>query len=108
MMGIPKEQLTEVINIEPYLGNTAYGATFGSPVTLLGYVEFGFKKVVDNKGEEVIANALFFLPADYAPKTQDVLVYAGNDYQIIDCQPILTSGKVHHYEVYAKSMTLDV
>lgn len=108
LLGIPKEQLTEVINIEPYSGNTAYGALFGNPVTIKGYVEFGIKKVVNSTGEEVIANALFFLPPTYQPKTQDKVVYANEDYQIIDCQPILAFGQVHHYEVYAKSMNTDV
>ncbi len=110
MVTIPASQLRETITVEPYTGSSAYGPVYGTAVTYAPatgtgcYVEPGYRRVTDRRGNEVVSSALAILPASPAVNALDRVTWNGNTYQVIDAQPLRPGGVTHHQEVYLQSI----
>jgi hypothetical protein len=55
--------MTDIVSVEVYEGETAYGPTWAEPVVLLGRVQDGVSLVRDSSGDEVVSSAKVYLPA---------------------------------------------
>ncbi len=99
---IPDFLFREPVEIESYLGNSAYGPQYGLPVADRCHIEPGRKVVTNPKGQEVVSEATaFFRPATVIA-AEDRITWAGRTYVVIDARPQRAMGVHNHTEVYLK------
>ncbi len=103
MVGIPARLLRDTLIVTPYTGSGAYGPVYGTEFSVTAYVEPGFRRVTNRRGEEVIASAFAVCPASPTLNAGDRVTWEGRTYVIIDAQPLRPEGSVHHQEVYLQS-----
>lgn len=69
------------ITVVPYLGEGAYGSTYGPESTAAGFVDDSRKSVRTAGGDEVVSEATFYGPPDladrFAPESR-VTLWAGS------------------------------
>jgi len=102
-MKIPKALLRERLVIRPYLGTGAYGPVWGDPQEVQGHVEPGFRVVTDRQGNEVVASAVAFILPGVEVGPESLVTWDGQDYEVIDAQPMRAWGKTRHIELTLRS-----
>lgn len=103
-MRIPTSDLTESVTVTRKTGDSAYGPVYGDTDDVKCALEWGFRKVTNTNGEEVIASAVGFFRDDTTLKPGDEIIHKTRRYRVIDVQPIMDRKTVHHQEVYLQSM----
>ncbi|CAM2785867.1 MULTISPECIES: hypothetical protein [Streptomyces] len=64
MTGVPGWLLRHTVAVEPYLGDSAYGPTYGPPVTVRALVAETVRTVRDREGREVTSTAQIIAEPD--------------------------------------------
>ena len=99
-----KSIMCDTLTITPKSGNGAYGPVYGVEYTVNAYVEAGYKRVVNQTGQEVVASLFAICAADFAGHVGDKVAFEGRNYEIVDVQPFREGRRVHHSEVYLQSI----
>jgi hypothetical protein len=96
---IPCYLLGQDITIEPYMGEGAYGPTFGAPVTIRARVE-GRRRVVRRAdGETVTSTATAIVGPDDTVAVESRATYSGQTYEVAEVVDQLAQRRVHHREL---------
>ncbi|MFB6811246.1 hypothetical protein [Streptomyces sp. NPDC056387] len=81
---IPGWLLRHQVVIEAYLGDSAYGPTYGPPVTARAFVSEKIRTVRDQRGEEVVASTtVYLLPTQDCPPESRVTTPSGRTASVI-------------------------
>ncbi len=102
MMRPPKFLMNAELEVEAYEGNTAYGPEYASPVTVDAYVEHNNETVIDQQGEEVVANYLCVIRDDVDIPAKSKVTYNGTEYEAVETAKYRPLNKFSHWEVYIR------
>jgi hypothetical protein len=95
--------LRETLSHTPRTGYGAKGAVWGEAIDDIPCAaEPSHSKIINGDGAEVVASMFFCLAPGRTYQAGDRLQYEGDDYHIIRADPVKHTGRVHHWEVYAK------
>lgn len=96
--------LRQVVDFEPYLGDTALGETFGPPVSVRCRFERTAKVLRSSRGDEVVADAYLVCRPGEPVATQGRVTFAGTRYRIADIHPGQgPHSQVNHLEVMLRA-----
>ena len=93
MRRIPRYLLQHIITVEPYLGSTAYGETWGAPRQVRALVLPKRRAVTKSDGGEVICTAVAYAAPDPELEiaTESRITYAGKTYTVRAAEPYCDS-----------------
>lgn len=103
-MRLPVSQFTEQVSIAREAGWTGLGPQTSEVAHTTAYCEPGFRRVVNNKGEEDTASLFMVLRPGVSIGPGDLVDWNGSTYQVIDAHPLRFAGAVSHTEVYLKGV----
>lgn len=103
-MPFPNSVMHETVMVYSKTGNSAYGPVFGAGATETCYLEPGFKRVTNSRGEEVVSSLWGVFRAECSIAVGDEITWGGRRYKAIDVMPMRKGGGVHHVEVYFGSV----
>lgn len=85
-MKVPTSLLPDLIEVEPYLGDGAYGPTYGAPVTMRARVEGRRRAVRTATGIDVIGSAVAFVrpEAQAHVPVESRVRHGGRTYEVLD------------------------
>jgi hypothetical protein len=92
--------LPHTVTIEVYQGDTAYGPTYGAPVTARAYVEDEVKTVRNAQGEEVVSGTKVWLfPTQPCPPESRLTTPSGRVQSVITSALLEFPGTPSYREV---------
>ena len=98
-MRAPRWLFRQRVTLERLEGSGAYGPVYAAPVEVLARIEPGHRLVRDRLGQEVVAMATAYLPADVAIGVDDRLTWDGRTYTVIEARAVVgPSGRVAYRE----------
>jgi len=81
---IPGWLLRHTVTIEPYLGDAAYGPTYGPPMVARAFVEDKIRTVRNERGEEIVASTtVYLLPTQDCPPESRLTTPSGRAASVI-------------------------
>lgn len=94
MSAVPVGLLVHRITVEPFLGDTAYGPSYGPPVTgIRAFVDQQTRRVTDPSGTEVVSGSTALCPlATVAPAQSRVTLADGSVTRVINAKPRSAPG----------------
>lgn len=99
MGSIPCYLLGQEITVEPYMGEGAYGPTFGAPVTIRARME-GRRRVIHRQdGTTVTSTATAIIGPDDIVAVESRATHAGQTYEVAEVIDQLAMRQVHHREL---------
>jgi len=99
--------LRDVVTIAGQMMETTLGPVFASPINVPACVDFGFRRITNRQGQEVVASAFLILGPDATLNVDDQVNFEGIKYETVDVQPMRVNGKIDHIEAYLKSVGSD-
>lgn len=102
-MKIPTSAMRETISHTPRTGYGGKGAVYGAETENIPcYAEPSHRRIINKDNTETVATIFFCLGPSRTYQTGDKITYDGREYQVIEAQPVKVTGRVHHWEVYAR------
>jgi hypothetical protein len=99
MAAIPCYLLGQEVTVEPYMGEGAYGPTFGAPLAVRARVE-GRRRVVRRAdGETVTSTATVIVGPDVDVTPEARVTHAGQTFEVAEVVDQLAQRRVHHREL---------
>lgn len=104
---IPRKLLIHTVIYEEYLGDEAFGESFGAPITVGRVLVQPLHKMRrDPNGEEVEIHSVIFIDSVNTPLARPFVGkskvnFNGEDLRVVSCEPLYTLNPdvPHHYEV---------
>ena len=95
MKTLPRRLTRDAVSFEPFLGESAYGPTYGPAVTVLGKVSMTRQLVRDADGEEVVSEMTVYLHPDDAAAIvpESRATYAARSSTVIGVSPAGRPGE---------------
>lgn len=99
-MRVPPWMLKHTVEVEPFVGEGAYGPVYGSPFTARALVTLKTGRILDRNGTEVVYDAVALFGPDTEVTIQSRVVWEGRKFTVIGLKkPVGMTGKPHHIEV---------
>lgn len=101
-MRMPLSDCTETISWEHRLGDTAYGVKYADAVDLSAAVEWGYRQIVNQAGQEQTRSGVALVreqPASGDIGPGDRITHRERTFVVIDCQPVMDGTHLHHIEI---------
>jgi hypothetical protein len=102
-MSFPVSEMHETASVRPTAGQGAYGPVYGTAFGINCYLEPGFRRVTNERGEEVVASLFGVFPATSSLSAGDELTWNDRRYIAVDVQPMSFGGSPDHVEAYFTS-----
>lgn len=83
-MKVPSSLLRERITVEPYLGSTAYGPKWGTPVQVKARVEGKRRAIKTTDGVDVISTASATIGAEHTFRPESKVTHGDRAFQVLD------------------------
>jgi hypothetical protein len=98
---IPGFLLRHSVTVEPYLGDSAHGPTFGAARTVRCFVEDAVRTVLNPDGEQVVSTATFYCQPDETIPARSKVTIGVRATRVIDTKNRDSGGlvKIDHLEV---------
>ena len=92
----PDFTFRQMVTIRPLVGQTGSGKPiYGEEMTVKCRIEPSTRKVIDSKGDEVIAGGFIMLSAGMRLEPDSIIFWEGNKYHLIKLSPQYTFVESH-------------
>ena len=89
------------IEVKPYIGDTAYGPTYDTSINNVdAYVEQTSELIMDDEGNEVVANYLAIIRDNINCPNNSLVIYNAKEYKTVKSAKYTPLGRFSHLEVY--------
>ena len=97
---IPSALTRESITVEPYLGNSAFGETYGPAVSEKARVEGKRRRIKRADGVEIVSSATAYVRPDTSATMQARITWQSRFYDVVEMLPITGLHRVDGYELF--------
>jgi len=103
----PPRHLTEVVEVQTYGGEGAYGPSYAPQVTTLCQLDAGRRLVRSRNGDEVVSETTLRLSPNLDPALdleglfvpESLVAVRGREARVITAKPVLDRGRLVYLEV---------
>ena len=105
MFDIPADIMQETVVVHPVLSKNAYGQSiYGDDGADTGYLEAGYRTVIDAQGEELVVNLLGIFGATCTIQVGYEITWNSRRYRAINVEVYRIAGVDHHVEIDFQSV----